>query len=101
MKGKRFIKYRPHRGSLVDAMAEYKEFFSLSEMYEHIVRTNTFHGMKMFEENDIVVSEPIGEDDRIGWKDNRYVCVKRYGNKEYDIPQCIGMCSYDNWNKEV
>jgi len=38
-------------------------------------------------------------DNRSGWKDTRYVCTKRFGDKDniklYGVPQCIGMCATD------
>lgn len=27
------------------------------------------------------------------WFDARYVCTKRYGDKHYSTPQCVGMCA--------
>ena len=47
----------------------------------------------MFDIDDIVLNrEKEGhEDERIGWHDVRYVCVKRMGEVVYDHPQCIGM----------
>lgn len=38
-------------------------------------------------------NEPGVFDERTGWKDTRYVCVKRMGNEVYAVPQCIGMCA--------
>ena len=51
------------------------------------------HKYKMFDIDDIVLNrEKEGhEDERIGWHDVRYVCVKRMGEVVYDHPQCIGM----------
>ena len=48
-----------------------------------------------FEIYDIVINEESVEDKRNGWKDTRYVCVKRMGNEIYPIPQCIGFCATD------
>ena len=87
------VKYRPHRGSLADAMAEYKEFDSVDEMIHHIV--HEWSGYISAE--DISIGENQGADDRIGWKAWRYVLTSRVGDTNYDIPQCIGMCDLGGW----
>jgi len=87
------IIYRPHRGSLADAMAEAKEFNNEQEMKEYIVKQ--WNGYIFID--DIVIDDNPINDDRIGWKDTRYVCTKRLGEddymKKYGYPQCIGMCA--------
>jgi hypothetical protein len=40
-----------------------------------------------------VIDERSFPDDRINWHDTHYVCSKRFGNKKYETPQCIGMCA--------
>lgn len=93
------IKYRPHRGSLEDAMQEAREFENYEDMKRHVLREHAIwntDGVTMFDLDDIVIGDVHGDDDRIGWKNVRYVCVKRYGSddymKLYGCPQCIGMC---------
>lgn len=88
------VKYRPHRGLLADAMAEAKEFSTIDEMLDYIYIDHKNKYGELFSRDDIIINDPIGDDDRIGWKNVRHICVKRYGNEVYDIPQCIGMCSY-------
>lgn len=90
------IIYRPHRGGFAEAMSEAKVFESVDEMKRSIHRSWT----KMFEVapfdiEDIVVrfDKPGVIDDRNGWEDTRYVCVKRMFNEVYSVPQCIGMCA--------
>jgi len=87
------IIYRPHRGSLTDAMAEVKEFNNEQEMKEYIVEQ--WNGYISID-NIVIDDNPIN-DDRIGWKDTRYVCTKILGKddymKKYGYPQCIGMCA--------
>ena len=90
------IKYRPHRGSLEDAMKEAREFVSIDEMYTHILDDWNSSGFgALFDKEDLSVSESLGEDERVGWKDFRYVCTSRMGNETYSQPQCIGMCSIE------
>lgn len=93
--------YRPHKGSLEDALAETKEFQTEKEMksyiYEDWKKLYMELGFKSvpFEIEDIMIGDESVDDDRCGWHDTKYVCVKRMGNKIYDCPQCIGMCATD------
>lgn len=86
------IKYRPHRGSLADAMKEYHEFETIDEMKQYIVSQHN----GMISINDIVITEDYGEDKRIGWKESRHICIKKFGNEDYialyGTPQCIAWC---------
>ena len=91
----RKIIYRPHRGGLFESMAEAKEFSSTRQMKQYIVK----NWNNRFLERDIVICGPAECDERTGWKNTRYVCVKRMGVENYmDVygaPQCIGMCATD------
>ena len=85
------IIYRPHRGGLKEAMSEAKEFNNVEDMKEYIVKQHTDDVMgEAFSKNDIVLEEDGIEDKRTGWKDTRHICVKRYYNENFPIPQCIG-----------
>jgi hypothetical protein len=89
------IIYRPHRGSLCDAMEEAKEFNNLQEMKEYIVE----QWNNKFSLDDIVIESQAINDEHIGWKDSRSVCIKKLGKedyiKKYKYPQCIGTCATD------
>jgi len=87
--------YRPHRGSFKDAMGEAKVFATVEDMKEYVAASWEIDGVRMFEEEDIVIGEESMNDTRNGWKDTRYVCVKRIGSEVYEIPQCIGMCAME------
>lgn len=95
------IIYRPHRGGLAEALAEAKEFQSEEEMksyiYEDWKKPYMELGFKSapFDIEDIVIDDESLDDTRCGWRDTRYVCVKRIGKDIYDFPQCIGMCATD------
>ena len=94
------IKYRPHRGSLDKALEEYQEFTDIADMLKYI--SKQWDGY--LDIKDIVIGQSYGEDDRIGWKSWRHVCItkikicyeydgSKYSDyKHYDTPQCIGMC---------
>ena len=87
------IIYRPHRGSLREAMLEAREFENEELMKEHIVK----HWNGLIYMEDIVIDDITIDDDRNGWKDTRYVCTRRMGNEDYiklyGKPQCIGHCA--------
>lgn len=95
------IIFRPHRRELAEAMAEVKEFNNVEEMKKYIVKLwhEGWVGPKdLFTVDDIVIDKSSAvNDDRIGWEDSMYVCVKRMGDedymKKYGVPQCIGMCA--------
>lgn len=88
--------YRPHRGGFAEAMALAKEFATIEEMKRHIVQEHTDKEIgPAFEIEDIVIGKESANDPRNGWRDTRYVCVKRYFNELYPIPQCIGMYATD------
>ena len=95
------IIFRPHRRLLYEAMAEAKEFDTVEEMKEYIVKLwhEDWGGPKeLFTVDDIVIDESSAvNDDRIGWEDSIHVCVKRMGDEDYmnkhGTPQCIGMCA--------
>ncbi len=89
------IKYRPHRGSLNESMTKMREFNDLDEMYNYIISDWNNSEMKPFGKEDLSISDNLGADERSGWKETRYVCVKRMGSKIYEHPQCIGMCSFE------
>ena len=94
------IKYRPHRGSLEESMALQKEFHSIEEMYKYIESESyaSFAGMYLYKAEDLSIGESLGKDDRIDWKETRYILTKRCGVTMYDTPQCIGMCSIEDEN---
>lgn len=79
------IKYRPHRGILIESMDEAKEFDTTDRMYDYILKDwNT--GYIFFGREDLSISEDFGRDERINWNECRYVCTKRIGKDRYDIP---------------
>ena len=94
------IIYRPHRGSLEDAMKEAEAFNNWYQMTQYIAsKWNLAVGQKVISPDDIVMdTEPI-DDKRTGWKDVHMVLVTRVGNEnfmeKYGNPQCIGYCTYD------
>lgn len=94
------IIYRPHRGSLEDAMKEVKTFDNWYQMTHYIANNwNLAIGKKVIDPDNIVMDDKSINDDRAGWKDVHMVLVTRVGNEnfmeKYGNPQCIGYCTYD------
>jgi phosphoribosyl 1,2-cyclic phosphodiesterase len=75
------MKYRPHRGSLADAMAEMAEIEPTREALIRHVRSELqeFPTIRNFHEQHLRI-KPYGcDDDRIGWKDVHVVTLDGYG----------------------
>ena len=71
--GNKKIVFRPHRGGLAESLNETKEFYSREEMIEYVrygILPGALNGVS------IEITEPQGDDDRIGWKDWCYVKYK-------------------------
>ena len=87
------IIYRPHRGSLSDAMKECRTFNNEQEMKEAIVkdlRTWPYAGYRDATTEDIHIANDGIDDPRIGWKNSKYVLFIKD-----DTHCCVGMCSDD------
>lgn len=99
------IIYRTQRGNLEESMKGAVTFNSEKMMKEFIVNNHNEYmdtiGCNAIEThitvNDVVIDDKVTNDDRIGWEDTRYVCLKKgYGKdymKEYGCPQAIGYCA--------
>ena len=80
--------FRFHNNETVfESVKSAKIFNSLSDMKEYIADKG------FMSPEDIVIEVESINDDRIGWEDCRYVCTKRFGNRIYAHPQCIGYCA--------
>lgn len=97
------IIYRPHKGSLQEALKYKKEFQTEDEMKKYIFEEWKAYGNEIgasdppFSIDDIVILEEKTDDCRCGWHDTRRVCINRFGSEnyieKYGSPQCIGMCA--------
>lgn len=98
------ILYRDHRGGLAEAMETVREYRTVDEMkagiaeaYNRLRRESGFSG-DAFSPEDISVGDDLGADDRIGWANTHYVCIRRLGNDDFvariGFPQAIGFCSF-------
>ena len=88
--------YRPHRGGLAESMRLAQVFSSFDEMKEVIAASwaSVCGTPPPFDKDDIVINDDsVVNDERTGWEDTKYVCVKRMYDEVYSVPQCIGMCA--------
>lgn len=86
--------YRPHRDGLEESMKEAREFSTAEEMLGWIVAAHTDPEWgPAFSLDDLVVGNESRNDYRIGWRDTRYICTRRYHGKVYDPPAPIGFCA--------
>ena len=78
-------------------MALQQEFQSIEEMFKYIEDESysSLLGMRLYKAEDLSIGESLGKDDRIDWKETRYILTKRCGMTIYITPQCIGMCSIE------
>ena len=72
------IIYRPHRGSLSDALSEAKEFSTWQELKEYVALTWNTMGYEQVQASDVTIKDDPIEDERIGWEDTRMVLCKGY-----------------------
>ena len=52
------FKYRPHRGTLEDAMKEEKTFITMDQMFDYIVKSDPFHSLQ---KEDLSISDNLGK----------------------------------------
>lgn len=78
------IAYRPHRGSLADAMKEARTFLNECQMKRYVANNwNLAIGRKVLDPEDIIIDSESTDDDRVGWKNVHMVCAARIGNEDY------------------
>lgn len=93
--------FRHHRGGLAESMATCKEFKDFKEIQKYIV--DYMKPYMNLNPSDVVASGEAHYDERIGWQDSDYVCIKgysqvsdkegfeRYFGGKYENHLCIGM----------
>ena len=94
--------YRPHRGSLADAMRESKEFKSIKAMIDYICNEHNSHIDWFQITPEEIYIKDYGSDDRVGWRDCFICCFERpskikniEGYKRY-----FGCTEEDDWMVE-
>lgn len=79
-------------------MAEAREFESFDAMAKYIADwwADANGGRRLFEPENVVLSGFEREDVRIGWRDVRTVCTRRFGGEDHSAcPMGIGYCATD------
>lgn len=79
----------------MESIGESRMFETVDEMLEYIILAHTYkyNGLTPpMSKEDIIIEEPFEIESRIEWKNWRHILTKRYGDKVYDTPQCIGYC---------
>ena len=79
------IIYRPHRGSVGDAMKHVQEFESEQEMKEAILEHWKWWP-EQFAMEDVTIDKKARKEPETGWQDMRIVRLKQ---------QIVGMCATD------
>lgn len=88
------VLYRPPRSTLTEAMKELKTFDSLKELFEYLVEAHKVAGITAFKTTDILIMYEC-YDARIDWETHT-VCTRRYFDKRFKYPQCIGYITFKN-----
>lgn len=95
------IIFRHHRGLLAESMETAREFKSFENLQNYIVEYMKPY-MNLIPEDIVPGGEPIN-DERIGWEDSDYLCIRgynkvsdregfeKYFGGKYGHPLCIGM----------
>lgn len=105
------ILYRDHRGTLDEAMKTMREYRTVDELKVGLAATyNKLHhdlGYRgdAFAAEDVSISDDLGPDDRIGWPNTHYVCIRRMGDDDFvarfGSPQAIGFCAFFEGKEEL
>lgn len=89
------IYFRPVRGTLEESMKNLKTFPNVNEMKQYIINhSEQSLGGIHYQMNDIVIDKKGVNDDRTQWRSTHYVCVTHMGGEHFDVPACIGMCTF-------
>ena len=73
------IIHRPHRGGLNESMKEARQFTSLGECINTLIREhNNSYSFQVSESDIYLIPYGLNGDDRIGWKDTFMICCAPY-----------------------
>lgn len=76
------ILFREHKGGLAEAMETLKEFDSLLELYQYLLELSKNYrkpAERIYIKLYSGYNKPLGEDDRIGWKNTFIIGLEEYG----------------------
>lgn len=91
------IRFRPMRRTPTLSLKEKLIFEDLDAMLRHVLdhwgRVADFLGAsRPIMPEDIIISDPAGDDPLIGLRNVRTVSVTRTVDAVYPVPMCIGIC---------
>ena len=90
------ILYRPQRSTLAEAMQEVKQFNTMEDLIDYLVKVHIMNENKAFRKEDIYIHYYC-YDERINWQ-TYLVCVGKYFNEnylqKYHCPQAIGYLTF-------
>lgn len=85
--------YRPLRETLAEAMLEAKEFETIDDLKEYLLKYHNAN-RDIISMEDISITDIGRRDPRSGWWDVKQVRTNRFGEKDYiaryGVAQCIG-----------
>ena len=95
----KMIVFMPHifGESIYDSIDQIKEFETISAMKEYLCSLYNKH-LNININNIVIDDQKSHNDERLGWKDKKYVCLKKDGTSI-----CIGYCAtkYKNLNETI
>ena len=91
------IRFRPMRRTPTLSLKDELIFEDLDAMLRHVLdhwgRVADFLGAsRPIMPEDIIISDPAGDDPLIGLRNVRTVSVTRLSGAAYSVPMCIGVC---------
>ena len=91
------IRYRPRRITPTASLKDEETFENMEELIKHVLvhwgRVADFLGAsRPIQPEEIIISEPAGDDPLIGLRNVRTVSVTRTVDAVYPVPMCIGVC---------
>lgn len=103
------IIFRNHRGLLADSMNTAREFESFTDLQKYICEC--WKPFLNLLPEDVIADDEIIPDERIGWEDQRFVCIRGYDEvsdksgfkschmEKIKSPFCVGMFATKYKNK--
>lgn len=74
-------------------MGQSKHFDTTDEMLDYVVsKWNNLGFGELFQKEDLSISKKLNTNTK---KDYRLICTKKMGDKLYEIPRYIAICSMD------
>ena len=91
------IRFRPKRRTPTASLKDELVFENMDEMLRHVLAhwgniADALGAKRPIMPEDIIISEPTGDDPLICLRNVRTVSVTRLSGAAYSVPMCIGVC---------